>query len=230
MYLLKVTIILLVLFSNTSYLFAQDFEGIISYQITYKDTILIEGGICYRTNAPIAQEYKFKANYLKDTYVREDVEKNTTAMFDYVDNKEYHWGWGLRTKGLVAIDITIPNLEVFEQVRELGETEEIAGFSCQKYEITDNIYGEVVKHYVWTTKEINLESYRGQISFLGTFYWARLPKSLGFPLKLSFERRDVENVKSTITLTANKAEKIILDTKDFQIPSYLKHKYLQGGD
>jgi len=224
---LSKSLLTLVLLLNAPFLFAQDFEGIISYQIDYKDTLLIEGGGYYRTDFPITLEQKFTPNYLKTTWFREDKE-STTTIFDYPNNRQS--AWGLMMKGVKVMAMSVPDLAQFENIRKLAETENIAGFTCQKYEIADTLKGEAVKHYVWTTKELSLEPYRQQISFMGYFYWFRLPKSLGFPLKLSLQARDTEQVESTIILTATKVEPKKLSLEEFQVRTDLEHIFFPQED
>lgn len=217
----------LLLLITPSFLFAQDFEGIISYQIDYKDTVLVEGGITYTTNSPTILEQKFKPNYLKTTWYREDNE-STTTIFDYLNNRESFWG--LMMKGVKVMAMSAPDLGQFENIKKLAETENIAGFTCQKYEITDTIKGETVRHYIWTTNELALEPYRKQISFMGYFYWFRLPRAFGFPLKLSLQTRQIAEVKTTITLTATKVEPTPLSNEEFQVRTDLEHIFFPQED
>lgn len=185
----------------SSAVFTQNFEGTIMFGIEYVD--LPDELAAYESMMPKEMSYKFKDDMAKmiqpsamgqTVMIHNGKTDKTTMLMDLMGSK-----YVMDTDNTKKKDETVkPTVTV------LDETKEIAGYKCQKAEITmitDD--GEEQKLTVYYTKDIMVENF-GQTDIEGLD---------GFPLEYEMEKEG-----TIMKLTAKEVKKEKVSKAEFDIP------------
>lgn len=187
---------------TSSVAFTQNFEGTITFGIEYVD--LPDEMAAYESMMPKEMSYKFKDEMAKmiqpsamgqSVIIHDGKADKTTILIDLMGSK-----YAMEAKNNTAKkDETVK-----PTVTLLDETKDIAGYKCQKAEVTmiaDD--GEEQKLTVYYTKELMVQNF-GQTDIEGLD---------GYPLEYEMEKEGM-----IMKLTAKEVKKEKVSKAEFDIP------------
>jgi hypothetical protein len=195
---------------SVSSLFAQEtFEGRIVYEVDLQG----ENAQQMKAFMPESYEYLISGSNLKFS-----MKGGMTAamMGDILVDGEKGTSYMLKASEQVAYKMPVEQEEDSADtpepdIKKLDETATIAGYECQKYQVSMQQEGKEVTQYMWVTEEIKLKKPKtGSAQNAGQVFVDGLN---GFPLKIETEVMGMNMIMEVTTV-----EKKVIDSNTFAIP------------
>ncbi|MEX0967596.1 MAG: DUF4412 domain-containing protein [Bacteroidia bacterium] len=193
--------------------FAQNFEGSIEYSLSVDG----EGENIQQTKDAMPNKMTY---FIKDDNMKIRTEGGMAAAMagDIIMVGKERTMYILQPASKMAMQIKMEDTEdeeVKPVVTKMDETENIAGYDCQKYKVVSKTEQGDVVSYLWVTDKLKVDVPQ---SMMQSGTQMNLPGEIdGFPLKV-ISHIDMAGNQLTMIFTASEVNKTSLNASDFKIP------------